>query len=860
MKWIGQHIWSFISRFRSDVYLENVTESAQDHVVGIDADGKLYKQDVSVGDITGVTAGDALTGGGTSGTVTINHQDTSSQASVDNSGRTYIQDVTLDTYGHVTGLTSATETVTDTNTMGSGFTVSATTDSNATTITQGDDLFFAAGTGITCETTADGTVTITNTVTDTNTQLSTEQVQDIVGAMLVGTETRIGVSYDDTNGRINFVVDDMTADTNTQNTTTLSFVDSSDDVILRNTTGGAGSGTDDIKIVAGSNVTLTHTDADNFTIAATDTNTTYSTMTKTALGLGKLWKNTVQTVAANSVTATASRTYGLQINSDDQLVVNVPWTDTDTDTNTQLSDEQVQDIVGGMVTGNDESGITVTYEDSDGTLDFTVGTLNQNTTGQAGTVATIDGLAPNTATTQATQPNITTMTGFVTGSANELITDDGDGTVTSRSYLTFAQNPSTATLSMKAPQDAADMLRVDVTTAGATTLTTVDSDGGQAANFTIDCDGLMVLDADRNGSISMSDGGTTYATFDTVSSLSSLVMYEAAGASTSDYLKISVAAAGATTITTLDAGGTAGHLTLHADGDTIVKTGDGHVNENFKINVDDNTAFLLSGESGNSSELVMYEMGGDSADDKLSIKVEEHGATTIQTTDGGGANANLQITADGTAELAGTTVKLDSAGAITFERGSNSVVVPDAAGTIQLQGENTGQVVHVNIRDNGSYLFYMFNDDYWYSAGSTTLAILGNSTSPGDISSANSEYQSRVGCYTAIANCTIKKLIFTFYWTSSTVNSADIDFAFSKFTPITDGTAATITMNSITATDCNGSYTEVKPYQKTFTFSGGNASLSAGDSFAFHMRTTGSTSSSQRVLVYGNAVLSLELD
>jgi|TARA_R100001463_G_scaffold6744_6_gene21876 hypothetical protein len=116
MKWIGQHIWDYISRFRNDVYLEDVAESAQDHVVGIDANGKLYKQDVSVGDITGVTAGDALTGGGDTGAITINHEDTSSQASVDNSGRTYIQDITLDTYGHVTGLTSATETVTDTNT------------------------------------------------------------------------------------------------------------------------------------------------------------------------------------------------------------------------------------------------------------------------------------------------------------------------------------------------------------------------------------------------------------------------------------------------------------------------------------------------------------------------------------------------------------------------------------------------------------------------------------------------------------------------------------------------------------------------------------------------------------------------
>ena len=55
MKWIGQNIWDLISRFRSDVYLENVTEDTQTHVVGIDANGKLYKQDAATGDITGVS-------------------------------------------------------------------------------------------------------------------------------------------------------------------------------------------------------------------------------------------------------------------------------------------------------------------------------------------------------------------------------------------------------------------------------------------------------------------------------------------------------------------------------------------------------------------------------------------------------------------------------------------------------------------------------------------------------------------------------------------------------------------------------------------------------------------------------------
>lgn len=50
-----------------------------------------------------------------SGTLSVSHADTSSQASSDNSGRTYIQNITLDDYGHVTALSSATETVVNTD-------------------------------------------------------------------------------------------------------------------------------------------------------------------------------------------------------------------------------------------------------------------------------------------------------------------------------------------------------------------------------------------------------------------------------------------------------------------------------------------------------------------------------------------------------------------------------------------------------------------------------------------------------------------------------------------------------------------------------------------------------------------------
>ena len=54
-----------------------------------------------------------------------------------------------------------------------------------------------------------------------------------------------------------------------------------------------------------------------------------------------------------------------------------------------VSNETIQDVVGNMVSSNTESGITVTYQDADGTLDFTIGTLNQDTTGNAATATAL---------------------------------------------------------------------------------------------------------------------------------------------------------------------------------------------------------------------------------------------------------------------------------------------------------------------------------------------------------------------------------------------------------------------------------------------------------------------------------------
>ena len=60
MKWIGQHIWDFISRFRSDVYLESVDSGtiASGGNLGLDSNNKIVKAASGSGDLTITNATD----------------------------------------------------------------------------------------------------------------------------------------------------------------------------------------------------------------------------------------------------------------------------------------------------------------------------------------------------------------------------------------------------------------------------------------------------------------------------------------------------------------------------------------------------------------------------------------------------------------------------------------------------------------------------------------------------------------------------------------------------------------------------------------------------------------------------------
>jgi len=114
-----------------------------------------------------------------------------------------------------------------------------------------------------------------------------------------------------------------------------------------------------------------------------------------------------------------------------------------------VSDETLQDIVGNMVSSNTESGITVTYQDADGTLDFTIGTLNQDTTGNAATATALetgrtingtsfDGTANITVTSSAGTLTGNTLNSGVTASSLTSV-----GTLTSLTVDNVSMNGAT---------------------------------------------------------------------------------------------------------------------------------------------------------------------------------------------------------------------------------------------------------------------------------------------------------------------------------------------------------------------------------------------------------------------------------
>ena len=169
------------------------------------------------------------------------------------------------------------------------------------------------------------------------------------------------------------------------------------------------------------------------------------------------------------------------------------------------------------------------------------------------------------------------------------------------------------------------------------------------------------------------------------------------GGDTDDYMRITVGANGATALRTYDSDGAEGHLSLTPDGKVKLTALDG-VADSVQCNVGSNTFASFAVEDGSYSQLRLYENGGESSNDYLQIKCEEHGATTISTLDAAAAAAHLILEADGDllikAGSGGSFVK-ETASATTDRAGYGQIWVKSDTPNNLYFTDDTGQDVQI---------------------------------------------------------------------------------------------------------------------------------------------------------------------
>ena len=237
-----------------------------------------------------------------------------------------------------------------------------------------------------------------------------EVIQDTVGAMFSSnTETGITATYQDGDGTIDLVVGTLNQNTsgNAATATALESArtiggvsfDGTDNINLPGVNSGGNQDTSGTAAIATSITASANNSADEtvyltFVDGATgtqgietDTGLTYNpssgVLTTTSV-TGNLTGNVTGNTSGSSGSCTGNAATATALASA-RTIHGVSFDGTG---NIDLS-EVIADTVGAMFSSNTETGITATYQDADNTIDLVVGTLNQDTTGNANTATAL---------------------------------------------------------------------------------------------------------------------------------------------------------------------------------------------------------------------------------------------------------------------------------------------------------------------------------------------------------------------------------------------------------------------------------------------------------------------------------------
>jgi hypothetical protein len=246
---------------------------------------------------------------------------------------------------------------------------------------------------------------------------STEVIQDIIGSSVIG-GTALTATYNDTSGETTIDLDNT--------------------AVTHGSYGGSASKTVSFTVdqqgrltaASDANISITASQVSDFNEAAQDALDSALTAGE---GIDITYNDSGNTITIAGEDASDTNKGIASFSSTDFTV---------TSGNVALNSESVQDIVGAMVSGNTETGITVSYEDSDGTLDFSV--ADQFTS------HTTSDLAEGTNlyyTAERVQDEISTA--IVAGTGLDSTYSDGSGTLTLDIDSTVTTNSGSQTLTNK---------------------------------------------------------------------------------------------------------------------------------------------------------------------------------------------------------------------------------------------------------------------------------------------------------------------------------------------------------------------------------------------------------------------------
>ena len=246
---------------------------------------------------------------------------------------------------------------------------------------------------------------------------STEVIQDIIGSSVIG-GTGLTATYNDTSGETTIDLDNT--------------------AVTHGSYGGSASKTVSFTVdqqgrltaASDADISITASQVSDFTEATQD-------IMGSSLGEGEgidIQYNDAAGIVVISGEDASDTNKGIASFSSTDFVV--------TSGNVTLNSESIQDKVGAMVTGNTETGITVTYQDSDGTIDFEV--ADQFTSHSTSDLSEGTNLYY---TAERVQDEISTT--VVAGTGLDSTYNDGAGTFTIDIDSTVTTNSGSQTLTNK---------------------------------------------------------------------------------------------------------------------------------------------------------------------------------------------------------------------------------------------------------------------------------------------------------------------------------------------------------------------------------------------------------------------------